>query len=98
MKKQSYVIIVLIIIFLCICFWWLALRPNFDRRECYKKAEKMKQIEIGVDNGIREIDMNIIPENEIQAKILQAKISASRDYDKYFMDNYNICLMEKGLK
>lgn len=98
MKKQNYVVITLLIIFFCACFYWLALRPNLGKKECYRRAEMFRKNAIVVDNGIREIDMNIIPENEIQAKVLQEKISVQRDYDKYFMDNYNICLMQKGLK
>jgi len=98
MKKQNYIIIGTIVIIFGISFCWWGLRPNLGKKECYKRAEIQRQTQIDADNGIREIDRNIIPENKIQAEILQNKINSTRDYDKLFNDNYNTCLMQKGLK
>jgi hypothetical protein len=98
MKKQNYLIIGVIIILFCTIFYWWGLRPVFGKKECYRRAEILKQTEINVDDGIREIDRNIIPENKEQAEILQNKINSTRDYDKLFNESYNSCLMEKGLK
>jgi hypothetical protein len=98
MKKQNYIIIGTIVIIFSTIFYWWGLRPTFDKKECYKQAEMLRQTEVHIDNDIREIDRNIIPKNETQAEILQNKINSTRDYDKLFNDSYSACLMEKGLK
>ncbi|MEI7424819.1 MAG: hypothetical protein WCK10_01725 [Candidatus Staskawiczbacteria bacterium] len=83
MKKQYYIIIVFALLVIGGVFYWFELRPYFGKRECYKVAENLRQMDIGLDiyyleHGITTTDRD--------------------DSNKYFNDDYNTCLMEKGLK
>ncbi len=82
MKKQYYIVIVATLLVLCGAFYWYELRPYFGKKECYKRAEMWRQTAINSDNNVMMQGINV----------------TRSDYEKIFQDDYETCLMQKGLK
>ncbi len=83
MKKQHYIIIVLVLVIIVGAFYWYELRTRFLKKDCFTKADTVKQAALNADN------------NAITSGF---KLTKRADYEKIFNDEYSKCLMENGIK
>jgi len=82
-KKPSalnLVVIILIVFIGSFVFYWLSLKPQFDKKSCYNLANNEKQTALNADNNA----------------ITGGQTITRADYDKIFNDQYDNCLKSKG--
>lgn len=80
--KKTYSLILLVVLILGGAFYWYELRPTSIKKECFSKANEAKNNLNSTYNGLLQDGVN----------------TTEPDFDKYLKDEYEKCLMEKGIK